>query len=806
MCKSLTILITLFFLHSSLFSQSRYTVTAKLKYNDGPVTGATVLLMNPDSAVVRSAISNEEGLFLFTDLDTGKYILTISHTSYQPGFVSVLLEGAMLTRNIGDIILEKSVGLLQEVTIRAERPVIEYKNDRLVLNISEKMQKISPTSFNLLNKAPGVMLGRDNKIQIDGQSNIMITVNGRQRFSSVEEAIQFLQNTPAEMISSIEVIKHPSAKYDQSAAGGILNIVLKKDETQGVRCFAKTYFNSGTYNRYGDGLSVNIRKKRMNLYAMYDYSHDTEYEKEKGSQTFSDYAFDQDYELIKKPGTHNLRAGADFTLKNNHIIGLLTNILRTAEDNNRFTNTSYHPVSAVIDSIITLHEASKVKNNRSFFNINYTGAFGKSKENSINIDASYIKDDLSRESYFVHKYYDKYYSSLHPDFTLFANLPSLVELKVFRAEYSRNLKNDMKLEAGIKTSFSKTDNNVSYDTVINQVFIRDTSLSHHHAYQENVTGLYATMSRFTEKMGWIIGLRYELADVNGKTIGQSSIKRTFNGLLPNLMYRHAFDEKNSVTVNFIRILARPDFIKLNPFIQYLNQNFYYQGNPDLKQFSIYISSLNYTYKSYSFTLRYDYTANYIPQELFVRSGTSLVTKATYANAADLHGFQLSIAVPFDKLKWWSSNNNINVFHGTVKPRDPSYTNLDYTNTEANFSSSNTFTLPKKFYGELNFSFSTRSRNNQVVYKGNHSLDLRLTRSILKNRLKLSVTYDDITYGAVTRGYKLYNGIRNDYSTKYDTRRFGISASYRFGSATIASSRQRNVGTEDEESRIKKKFK
>jgi hypothetical protein len=779
---------------------------AKLKYNEGPVSGVTVLLMNPDSAIVRSAISNEQGIFTFTELDTGKYILAVSHTSYQPRFIPLLLEGGELTRKFDDILLEKSIAVLQEVTVRAERTVIEYKNDRIVLNISEKMQKISPTGFNLLNKAPGVVLGRNNKVQIDGQSNIMITVNGRQRFSSIEEAIQFLQNTPAEMISSIEVIKHPSAKYDQSAAGGILNIVLKKDETKGLKGFAKAYFNAGTYNKYGDGLSLNFRKKRMNLYTMYDYSHDTEYEMDKSKQIFADYAFDQDYNLVKTPRSHKIRLGADFTLKNNHIVGLLTNILRTSEDNNRYTNTFYHPVSSVTDSIITLNETSGVKYKRSFFNFNYYGTLGKLKENTINIDASYIKDDLRRESYFVHEYYDKFYSSLRSGFTLHANLPSIVELKVFRAEYSRNLKKDTKLETGIKASFSKTDNNVSYDTVVNQAFIRDTSLSRHHTYQENVTGLYATMSRFTQKMGWIIGLRYELADVNGKTIGQSSLKRTFNGLLPNLMYRHSFDTKNSLTVNFIRVLARPDFIKLNPFIQYLNQNFYYQGNPDLKQFSIYVSSLKYTYKSYGFTLRYDYTANYIPQELFVRSGTSLVTKATYANAADLHGFQLSLSILFDKLKWWTSNNNINIFHGTVKPRDPSYTNLDFANTSASLNSSNTFTLPCQFYGELNLSIGSRSRNNQVIYKGSHEIDLRLTRSFFKNKIKLSVTYDDITYGAVTRGYKLYNDVRNNFSTKYDTQRFGISASFRFGHTQVASSRQRNVGTEDEEGRIKKKFK
>lgn len=280
------------------------------------------------------------------------------------------------------------------------------------------------------------------------------------------------------------------------------------------------------------------------------------------------------------------------------------------------------------------------------------------------------------------------------------------------------------------------------------------------------------------------------------------VTRRFNGFFPNLSYRYTINPNSRLTLSFRKSVVRPDFIKLNPFIQYVNQTFYNQGNPDLRQFNIYVGSIRYAYKKYNFTLRYDYTSNYIPQELFVREGSSFISKATYANAADLSGFQFTVYLPVQPFKWWSMYNNINVFHARVKARDLKYTGLDFTNTNANLSSSNVFTLPLEIFGEVNFNISTNTRNNQTLFKGNYGIDIKLTKTVFRN-LKLTALFEDITYQSNPWGYSQYNGINNNFYLQKDSRRIGISASYRFGHKKIADRRQRSMGIEDEENRIKK---
>jgi hypothetical protein len=75
--------------------------------------------------------------------------------------------------------------------------------------------------------------------------------------------------------------------------------------------------------------------------------------------------------------------------------------------------------------------------------------------------------------------------------------------------------------------------------------------------------------------------------------------------------------------------------------------------------------------------------------------------------------------------------------------------------------------------------------------------------VFRKMIKLSVSFEDVTYQSIIRGYSDYNGIINNFSLQNDTRRLGIAASFQFGHTKVAGRRQRSTGTEDEENRIKK---
>ena len=62
-----------------------------------------------------------------------------------------------------------------------------------------------------------------------GNPNVKILLNGRPNRQGGD-----VDNIPASLIEKVEVITSPSAKYDPEGMAGIINIILKKGEYEGL--------------------------------------------------------------------------------------------------------------------------------------------------------------------------------------------------------------------------------------------------------------------------------------------------------------------------------------------------------------------------------------------------------------------------------------------------------------------------------------------------------------------------------------------------------------------------------------------
>ena len=95
-----------------------------------------------------------------------------------------------------------------------------------------------------------------------------------------------------------------------------------------------------------------------------------------------------------------------------------------------------------------------------------------------------------------------------------------------------------------------------------------------------------------------------------------------------LYISHTLNDKNTFTINYGRRINRPNYQDLNPFINFLDQYTYNQGNPYLlPQFSHNIE-LSHNYKGVLNTTLNFSTTNNIINDILVQNDTTKVTYQT----------------------------------------------------------------------------------------------------------------------------------------------------------------------------------
>ena len=130
------------------------------------------------------------------------------------------------------------------------------------------------------------------------------------------------------------------------------------------------------------------------------------------------------------------------------------------------------------------------------------------------------------------------------------------------------LKNEVKFEAGIKTSYVKTDANASYDSVINGNLVHDYNRSNHFIYEENVNAAYVNFSKpFSKKITAQLGLRLEHTVSKGNQITTNiQFNKNYVQLFPTAYVQYTLNDKNTFVLNYGRRIRRPDYESLKPFI------------------------------------------------------------------------------------------------------------------------------------------------------------------------------------------------------------------------------------------------
>ena len=493
-----------------------------------PVPFVNVLLLNAkDSVLIKGAITNETGGFLIETVDIGAYKILLFYTGYVKYYSeSFVISDFEKSKLFGSILIEESAINLKDVNILYEKPFIERKLDRTVINIENSIVASGNDALEVLKQAPGVSVDNNDNISLKGKAGVSVLIDGKSTNLSPENLGQMLKGMSASQISKIEIITNPSAKYDAAGNSGIINIVLRKNNMFGFNGQINGAFSQAFYAKENAGIECGYRNKKWAVFGSYNYNHYKGMKRIEITKNFKNNGLLENKYQQNSTGDLLMNANSgkisiDFSPNSKHTIGFISNLMYSDRSLIRTNQTSiYDGKNKYISGSETSSSLKSPLQNTSF-NINYLFKIDSTgKELSFNVDYANFKNKLVQN--YNTNYLDHSYSIIGNPYILKTAFPLNVDVKSAKVDYIHPIGSKIRVELGLKSSLVNTDNDSRFWQVVNNSDSLLTNRTNHFIYSENVNAGYLNYNQSLKKnIDFQLGLRCEQTIANGNQITTS---------------------------------------------------------------------------------------------------------------------------------------------------------------------------------------------------------------------------------------------------------------------------------------------
>ncbi len=798
---SYTILFLFFLVLQSFqsISAQHAIVTGKIKGIDPQSPPVVRLCNSADSSLVKATISDSLGNFEIEIAKTGRFLIIIDQIDYQKFTGSAFDIPTDSSRiELPEIVLSAAVTKLEDVVVSVKKPFIERKIDRVVVNPDALAGSSGTTVLDLLEKAPGITVDFNGNISLKGKAGVQVFIDNKPTYMSQEDLAGYLRSLPSNSVASIEIMTNPPARYDASGNAGIINIVLKKLKERGFNGGITLSYGQGRYLRSNNSFNFNYRVNKINLFSTLGWSQNNSYQDLTINRYYytpegqSSSSFLQRSYIKRQNGGRSAKIGMDWYLSKKSTIGV---VFSGFYNPSRITHDSQAQILAADNSVSALVSAYTSSKNTWYngsANINYTlkiDSLGK----ELSINADYIRYTSGQEQTLDNKVRTPDgvpVSSLN----LYSSLPADINIKTAKIDCINPLKNNNRLEFGIKTAFVNTDNTADFYDVVNGSNVPNYTFSNRFLYKENNNAAYANYAQEWGKFGIQLGLRFESIQMNGHQLGNplvsdSSFTRMYNSLFPTAYFSYAADslKNHQFVLSFGRRIDYPNYQDMNPFTYPMDAYTYYAGNPYLKPTFSYNFELTYSYKNaFSITANYSIVHNLINETNEQVNTIYYSRPGNYGNQTD---YGISVSGEFNLTKWWTIqyySELKNIGYNTSIYNQPLVENRWYWYAGPAFR----FTITPKFSADLAGFYQTRVLSGQFLTIPVGSIRAGLAYKILKDQGTVKLNLSDVFYTNQPGG-----DIRNianskaNWLSKLDTRVLTMSFSYRFSKGKALNARQ-----------------
>lgn len=687
------------------------------------------------------------------------------------------------TETVNDTVIETEVNILEEVIITQKKTLYTQKSDRMIFNVESSIVSEGGNAIDALSRAPGVVISQDGEISIRGQQGVGVMINGKLTQLSQKELANYLKSTTSSNIKQIEVITNPSSKYDATGKAGIINIVLKKSNSSGLKGTVFSSYGRGRKNRTNSGLDLSYNKDKFSVFGNYSYTFRGEEERKKFEQIqYKDNSRKEiatknhQYSITDEPLTSN-----NFKIGTQYEVSSKTNLEVSLDAKiGRYQNIA-DGRNTLLNEFNQLQFDALTDNDSKERWYDYTYAF--SGTHKFDTNGKNMSFDLEYETSKFRSNQFQSAQNLNTSTAIDINdrrgyIPS--QLKVFtgKLDFTNPLQERKTLEWGFKTSIKHNDNPSVYEYYQNDEWIIDPNSSNHFEYKEQIYAAYANYKYQTENFNIQAGLRteYTAIDINQKTLNENH-RDDYLKWFPSVSMKYELNSDHALHTSYSKRINRPSQFDLNPFRFYDDSFNYSQGNPNLVPEITHAAEIGYAWKSAFMASLYFSTTKDVFTEIYSYNPENNITVITQVNMNKSYNYGVNITNTTDIYKWWAVNTLFNIFENRYKVDIPSTNSIDPIVT-FNLNAQNSFSISDSWKAEANAQY--QSQSNLGIYKRDAFFDFSVgvSKQILANKGSIKFNITDIFN---TNKYHINSTVGETYINKrynLDSRVATLSFTYR----------------------------
>jgi iron complex outermembrane recepter protein len=762
-----------------------------------PIQSASVVLLTKkDMKPFAHTVSDEKGNFRLDAVKGEAYVLKISRVGYElfdqefPSFTEA---------DMGRILLKIQSDSLQSVTVTGNHPLITRKADRMVLNVENNPLAAGKSAMELFRLAPGVFVQNED-IVINGITSAQVMVNGRLLRMSGKELSDYLSTLRSEEIASIEIIPNPPAEYDASA-GGLINIVYKKQRKDGMNGSLSSSYDQGRYASFGENMQLNYKENKLTLSGGYGRNWNKGYGTSWTSRTSDDIDYKYQYSGFRKDVADGdrVRAGAIYDINSKQYMGI--DYSHSGWDQNSpYQTTTLIGNTGAKD--VSLFGVFPRITNAAYNNLgyNYTARLD-STGTTLTLLTDYSWNHSVNTNSAVTNYYAEGVGTvLDTSYRNIINGTSHVYTADLKLD--KPFKNYSGISLGGKMVRATIDNAVNFQDLSNAQWVNDHSQSYLYDYKENIYAGFLSYYGKVFKTDVKLGLRAEYTTTDGNLLMTGSAqdnKNSYLGLFPSLFLLKKLNEEagNEISLNARRGIDRPGYTQLNPYVIYIDNYTTSQGNPYLKPQYSNQFNLQYTWHhDYSVCVIYQRANGVIFNILHTKPGDSLTTYYAPQNLDNRDDYVVILSAPLKVSRWLTMNNNF-----VFKQERMSSGDIQYNHPTIYLDNNLDVSLPKNYRLSAASSYVSSFMVGNIASKGYYRLDMGVQKTFLKDKLMARFNVNDVFNSEKLRTTVNYQQYIQLGLEKNQTQSFVFQLIYNFNLGKAFTTKQMDRSNEDERNRL-----